>query len=67
MPKMKTRSSVKKRFHITGSGKVLRMKSYRGHNKTKKNNRQLFAMGDMQPVNGKKRIRTIRRALPCGD
>lgn len=39
MPKMKTHSSAKKRFKITGSGKVKRFQAYTSHmmrNKTKK-------------------------------
>ncbi len=67
MPKMKTHRGTKKRFHITSTGKVLRMKSHRGHNRSKKNKRQLFAMQDMHPVKGKKTARTIKRLLPTGD
>ncbi|MCR9286975.1 MAG: 50S ribosomal protein L35 [Bacteroidetes bacterium] len=39
MPKMKTHSSAKKRFRITGSGKVKRFQAYTSHmmrNKSKK-------------------------------
>ena len=36
MPKMKTRGSAKKRFKITGSGKILRDKAYHSHILTKK-------------------------------
>lgn len=66
MPKMKTHSGAKKRFHITGSGKLLRMKSSRGHNKTKKNKRQLYAMSDMHPVKTRGMRRKIKRLLPYG-
>jgi large subunit ribosomal protein L35 len=31
MPKMKTHSGAKKRFKVTGSGKILRQKANRGH------------------------------------
>lgn len=31
MPKMKTHSSLKDRFKVTGSGKVTRYKAYRNH------------------------------------
>ena len=44
MPKMKTRSSAKKRFHITGSGNVKRAAAYRSHiltSKTRKRKRNL--------------------------
>jgi len=36
MPKLKTKSSVKKRFKITGSGKVARKKAFKNHILTKK-------------------------------
>jgi len=63
---MKTHSGAKKRFHITGSGKLLRMKGSRGHNKTKKNKRQLYAMSDMHPVKTAGMRRKIKRMLPYG-
>ena len=36
MPKMKTNSSAKKRFRLTGSGKIKRNKAYKRHILTKK-------------------------------
>ena len=36
MPKLKTHSSSKKRFNVTGSGKIKRAKAYRRHILTKK-------------------------------
>ncbi|MBX7140560.1 MAG: 50S ribosomal protein L35 [Chitinophagales bacterium] len=36
MPKMKSNSSAKKRFSLTGSGKVRRRKAYKRHILTKK-------------------------------
>jgi len=36
MPKLKTKSSAKKRFELTGSGKVKRHHAYHSHNLTKK-------------------------------
>lgn len=39
MPKMKTNSSAKKRFRVTGSGKIKRFQAYTSHmmrNKSKK-------------------------------
>jgi len=35
MPKMKTHSSAKKRFTLTGSGKIKRRKAYKSHILTK--------------------------------
>lgn len=36
MPKMKTNSSAKKRFKVTGSGKIMRKHAYKSHILTKK-------------------------------
>ena len=36
MPKMKTKSSAKKRFRVTGSGKVLMNVAYKQHNLRKR-------------------------------
>ncbi|MCF0248262.1 MAG: 50S ribosomal protein L35 [Synergistes sp.] len=41
MPKMKTHSATKKRFKITGSGKVIFKKSGRGHLLSSKNSKRL--------------------------
>lgn len=44
MPKMKTRSGAKKRFRLTGTGKVKRAAAYRSHiltSKTTKRKRKL--------------------------
>lgn len=40
MPKMKTNSSAKKRFKVTGSGKVKRNKAYKRHILTKKSHKR---------------------------
>lgn len=40
MPKMKTNSSAKKRFTLTGSGKIKRNKAYKRHILTKKTTKQ---------------------------
>jgi len=36
MPKMKTKSSAKKRFKVTGSGKIKRKHAFKSHILTKK-------------------------------
>jgi large subunit ribosomal protein L35 len=44
MPKMKTKSAAKKRFKVTGTGKVKRATAYRSHiltSKTTKRKRKL--------------------------
>lgn len=45
MPKMKTNSSAKKRFKVTGSGKVMRNKAYKRHILTKKSKTRKNRLG----------------------
>lgn len=40
MPKMKTKRAAEKRFHVTGSGKLKRMKAYKSHILTKKSTKR---------------------------
>ncbi len=40
MPKMKTKSSAKKRFTLTGTGKVKRKHAFKSHILTKKTKKQ---------------------------
>lgn len=40
MPKMKTKSSAKKRFVLTGSGKIKRKHAYKSHILTKKSKKR---------------------------
>jgi large subunit ribosomal protein L35 len=57
MPKMKTRSTVKKRFRLTPSGKVKRKKMNKRHlltHKSSKRKRRLGRKAIVNPVQGKK-------------
>ncbi|HPY11346.1 MAG TPA: 50S ribosomal protein L35 [Sphaerochaeta sp.] len=57
MPKMKTRSSVAKRFRVTGSGKVLYKKQGLRHILTKKSSKRkgnLRATGILSDVEAKR-------------
>ena len=40
MPKMKSKSGAKKRFQVTGSGKLKRKHAYHGHILTKKSQKR---------------------------
>ncbi|MBE0651855.1 MAG: 50S ribosomal protein L35 [Bacteroidales bacterium] len=40
MPKMKTKSGAKKRFSLTGSGKIKRKHAYKSHILTKKSTKR---------------------------
>jgi large subunit ribosomal protein L35 len=51
MPKMKTHTGAAKRFKVTGTGKVKRMKAFKSHILTKKTS---------------KRKRNLRRATTVG-
>ena len=42
---MKTNSSAKKRFTVTGSGKIMRKKAFKNHILTKKTNKQKKRLG----------------------
>jgi large subunit ribosomal protein L35 len=44
MPKMKTNSSAKKRFKVTGSGKIKRAQAYKRHILTKKSTKRKRAL-----------------------
>ena len=44
MPKMKTNSSAKKRFRITGTGKIKRKHAFKRHILTKKTKKQKLAL-----------------------
>lgn len=44
MPKMKTKSSAKKRFQLTGSGKIKRKHAFKSHILTKKSTKRKLAL-----------------------
>jgi len=46
MPKVKTKSGAKKRFQITGSGKVKRKHAFKRHILTKKSVKRKRALGN---------------------
>ncbi len=56
MPKMKTKSSAKKRFSLTGTGKIKRKHAYKSHiltKKTKKQKRNLTYKTIVDPADDK--------------
>ena len=44
MPKMKTKSSAKKRFKVTGTGKIKRKHAFKNHISTKKSKKRKLAL-----------------------
>lgn len=65
MPKMKTHKGTKRRFKITGTGKVRRMKGLRSHNRRKKSPRTLRMFDRMIEVS-KADTKRIKSKLPYG-
>ena len=61
MPKMKTHSSAKKRFKITGSGKVKRFQAYTSHMMRHKSKKAKLALRDATLVSpaDEKRIKAL--------
>ena len=62
MPKMKTHSSLKGRFKITGTGKVKRYKAYRNHLLSHKSGRQKRVLAT-QPLMAAGDVRRIQQQL----
>ena len=65
MPKMKTNSGAKKRFALTGSGKIKRKHAFKSHNltkKTTKRKRNLTHIGlvDKVDVNNVKQLLCLK-------
>lgn len=50
MPKLKTKSGAKKRFKITGTGKIKRKQAFKSHILTKKETKQKRALTKMALV-----------------
>ncbi|MBV6640564.1 MAG: 50S ribosomal protein L35 [Cyclobacteriaceae bacterium] len=50
MPKVKTKSSAKKRFKVTGSGKIKRKHAFKNHILTKKETKQKRNLSHMTVV-----------------
>ena len=62
MPKMKTNSGAKKRFALTGTGKIKRKHAFKSHiltKKTKKQKRNLTATGLADSAN----VRSVKEML----
>lgn len=65
MPKMKTHSGAKRRFHVTGTGKIMRMKGNKRHKKSAKSKRVLSMDSQKFPVAASHR-KILRKLLPSG-
>lgn len=65
MPKMRTHKITQGRFHITGSGKIMRTKVGKSHLRMRKAKRVKRLFDKKLPVSRSDRAR-IRRLLPYG-
>ena len=63
--KLKTNKSAKRRFKITGTGKIMRTKGMKSHLRRKKSTRVKQDFDRMFPVS-KADAPRVRRALPYG-
>ncbi|HKC78089.1 MAG TPA: 50S ribosomal protein L35 [Gaiellaceae bacterium] len=65
MPKMKTRKSAKKKFKVTGTGKVLRRPAMRSHNLEKKSSKRKRGFRKDREVTGGDRS-AVKKMLGMG-
>ena len=65
MPKLKTHKGAKSRFHITGSGKIMRVKIGKSHFRRRKPARVKRLFDDLLELNKSDKQR-IKRLLPNG-
>lgn len=63
MPKMKTKSGAAKRFKVTGSGKLMKMKAFKSHILTKKTTKRKRNLRKAIEVD-KSNVVQMRRLLP---
>ncbi len=62
MPKTKTGSGAKKRFKVTGTGKLLRRHAMKSHNLTKKSSKRKRDFGKSHPV-AKVDVKAVKKLL----
>jgi len=65
MPKIKTHKGAKSRFHITGSGKIMRMKGGKSHLRRRKSRQAKRLFDETIPVASRDRAR-IKKLIPYG-
>ncbi len=65
MPKIKTHKGAQSRFHITGSGKIMRTKGGKSHLRRRKSKRTKRLFDEKIPVSPSDKAR-IKRLLPYG-
>jgi large subunit ribosomal protein L35 len=63
MPKMKSHKGARKRFKITGSGKVKRMRAFKSHILTKKSSKRKRHLRKATTLTIRGEIKNIKRLL----
>lgn len=63
MPKMKTKSSAKKRFKVLGSGKIVRAKAFKRHILTKKTTKAKRQLRGTTTINSRD-VAAVSKMLP---
>ncbi|HZE09930.1 MAG TPA: 50S ribosomal protein L35 [Gemmatimonadaceae bacterium] len=63
MPKMKSHKGARKRFKITGSGKVKRMRAFKSHILTKKSPKRKRNLRQATTIHTNGEVRNIKRLL----
>ncbi len=62
MPKLKTKSGAKKRFKVTGTGKIMRKNAFKNHILTKKETKQKRRLGHKSLVH-KSDLKNVKAML----
>lgn len=63
MPKLKTHKGAKRRFHVTGSGKIMRLKQGKSHLRRKKPGR-VKSLYDAKIEANPRDVDRLKRMLP---
>ena len=64
MPKLKTKTSAKKRFSFTGTGKIKRHHAYHSHILTKKSTKRKRNLA-YETIVDKANVKAVREMLHC--
>jgi large subunit ribosomal protein L35 len=65
LPKLKTHKGAKSRLHVTGTGKIMRVKVGKSHLRRKKPARTKHLYDEMIPVQPADKVR-LKRLMPYG-
>lgn len=63
MPKMKTKKSAAKRFKVTGTGKLMKMKAYKSHILNKKSTKRKRNLRKATEVDASN-VKQMRKIMP---